>query len=282
MAFTDNCSIFASFHEEGFNRIIRHVMAQRPSLFNYATLELAAGLAKNPKALCAAIEPHPIVGLRQNPLVTIVDPLPVPTTNYGINFAVQLVKLEIDFHPGSGSLPPELAPLPTQRFAIRLGVCGGIGCPPKDFVDRLIPPPPERPGGKPPREEDKGPLAPLPVGALLCFCVDAFVTGGIRIATYNGKPYLEPFLDKIELVDIKPEGLENSIECYISLILKLVVLPGLRIVLTAAPLNLTQGVPDLFIPTNVALSATPAPARVPNNPAIEEHLLKVFIDAEVV
>lgn len=45
MAFTDNCNIFAAFHEDGFNRIVGHVRHQRPSLFNYAT----AGVAANPR-----------------------------------------------------------------------------------------------------------------------------------------------------------------------------------------------------------------------------------------
>ena len=63
---------------------------------------------------------------------------------------------------------------------------------------------------------------------------------------------------------------------------KLVVLTGLRVLLARAPLNLTQGATDLFPqPTNVTLSATPASAAVPNNPAIEDDQLKVFIKAEV-
>lgn len=250
MAFTDSCDLFSSFHEDGFNRIIEHVRRQRPSLFNYAT----ADIARNEKLLCRAI-------------------------------AVQLADLQIDFHPGkSVALPPELnPPLKEQRLAIKLGVCGGIGCPDKELLDRLIPPP-KVPGrntdGKDPREQT--PVTALPTRKLHCFCLEAYVTGGVRIATYNGKPYLEPFLDGFEIVDIKPEGLENSLECYIGVLLRLVVLPGLRVLLERAPLNLTQGATDLFPqPTNVTLSATPVSAAVPNNPAIEDDQLKVFIKAEV-
>ena len=76
MGFTDNCDVFASFHEAGFNRIVGHVERQRPSLFNYAT----AGLATDTSRLCEVTRPHPIVGVRTNPLVTIVDPLPIPGT----------------------------------------------------------------------------------------------------------------------------------------------------------------------------------------------------------
>ena len=281
MAFTDNCDIFASFHEEGFNRILGHVRRQRPSLFNHAT----ADVANHPRLLCKEIDAHPIVALRNNPQVTIADPLPIPGTNFGVNFAVQLVDLQIDFHPGKDiALPPELnPPLQAQRLAIKVGLCGGIGCPDKELLDRLVPPPkvPGRPteGKDPPRDT---PIVALPTRQLHCFCLEAYVHGGVRIATHHGKPYLEPFLDGFEIVDIEPKGLENSLECYLGLLMRLVVLPGLRILLEHAPLNLTQGATDLFPqPTNVTLSAVPVSASVPNNPAIEDDQLKVFIHAEV-
>lgn len=281
MAFTDNCDIFASFHEEGFNRILGHVRRQRPSLFNHAT----ADVANHPRLLCRKIDAHPIVALRGNPQVTIADPLPIPGTNFGVNFAAQLVDLQIDFHPGDEfQLPPEFnPPLQAQRLAIKVGICGGIGCPDKDLLDRLIPPPkaPGRPteGKDPPRDKT---IVALPTRQLNCFCMEAYVHGGLRIATYHGKPYIEPFMDGFEIVDIQPTGLENSLECYLGLLMRLVVLPGLRIILEHAPLNLTQGATDLFPqPTNVTLSAVPVSGSVPNNPAIEDDQLKVFIQAEV-
>lgn len=290
MSFTDNCDIFASFHEDGFNQIISHIKKQRPSLFNYAT----ADVAKNRELLCNAIEPHPIIFIRNNPLVTIMDPLQIPGTNYGLNFAAQIVDMKIDFHPGNKfNLPPELnPPLNVQRLGIKLKLCGGIGCPEKDIIDKLIPLP-ELPmasfsglakeGPNPDIQREKVPLIPLPVRQLNCFCLDAYATGGIRIVNYFGKPYLEPFLDGFEIVDIEPAGLENSIECYIVLTLKLAVLPGLRILLKHMPLNLTQGSTDLFPnPTNIILSAMPISPALPNNPAIEEDQLKVFIKAEVI
>ncbi len=281
MALTDNCDIFASFHEGGFNQIISHLRQQRPSLFNYAT----AALVSQRDLWCKALKVHPIVLARNNPLFTIVPPLMVPGSNVGLNFAVQVADLQIDFHPGDRfQLPPELAPpLKAQRFALHLEICGGIGCPPKDIVDYVV-----RtaefadPNSDRPRLQRPG-LLVLPTRQLNCFCLDAYVVGGIRIVSVNGKPYLDPFLEGFEIVDIKPDGLENSLECYIGLMLRLSVLPGLRILLKAAPLNLTQGATDLFPqPTNVTLSPTPVSAAVPNNPAIEQDLLKIFIAAEVV
>ena len=273
MAFTDNCDIFASFHEDGFNRILHHVRRQRPSLFNYATAQVAA----QPEMLCARIDAHPIVGKRKNPLVTIVDPLPVPGSPYGLNFAAQLAELEVDFHPGNRfTLPPQLSPpLKRQRLAIRLKVCGGIGCPIRGLVDELIPPPPDPNDEKRPDGREQEPLIPLRTRELQCFCLDAFAVGGVRIRHYDDIPWLEPFLDGVEIVDIRPEGLENSLECYLEVMLKLVVLPKLRILLEAASFELMQNV-------NVVLKPMPTSSALPNNPAIEKDLLKAFIKVEVV
>ena len=42
MALTDNCDLLASIHEDGVNRIVQHIMQQRPSWFNFATADVAA------------------------------------------------------------------------------------------------------------------------------------------------------------------------------------------------------------------------------------------------
>jgi len=291
MAYTDNCDIYASFHEEGFNRIVDHIRRQRPSLFNYAT----AAVAKNPQLLCKAINVHPIINIRNNPHLTIVDPLPIPGTRFGVNFAAQLTEFKIDFHPGDEfPLPPELGPpLKAQRLAIKLSVCAGIGCPPKDFIDHdmasfenLELSTNRMPAMSLTHVEEVPPRTPiiaLPTRKLNCFCLDAYAIGGMRRTVFNGKEYLEPFIDGIEIVDLKPAGLENSLECYIGLMLKLGILPGLKILLQSFSLNLTEGATDLFpTPTNIVISAMPISASVPNNPAIENDQLKAFIKAEVI
>jgi hypothetical protein len=276
MALTDSCDIFVAAHEDGFNRLIVHVMRQRPSLFNYATAPLAA----DPRLLCEEIDADPIVGKRGNPFVTIEDPLPILGSDYGLHFAAQLRDLQVDFHPGDEfTLPAELSPpLKAQRLAIKLRLCGGLGCPPDDTVDKLVPPPPnpDAPPREPGREPAPGPkvLRPLPFRALTCFCLEAFVTGGMRITEYWGKPWLEPYVDGVEIVDIEPERLENSIECYLKTLLRLVVLPKLRILLEHAPFHIMKL-------ASVTLSPTPAPARVANNPAIEDDQVKAFIDVKV-
>ena len=39
MALTDKCDLFGAVHEKGVNRVTRHMMRQRPSLFNYGTAD---------------------------------------------------------------------------------------------------------------------------------------------------------------------------------------------------------------------------------------------------
>jgi hypothetical protein len=266
MAFTDHCDIFASFHEDGFNRIIGFVQQQRPSLFNYATAQLAA----HPEKLCQVISANPIVALRANPLITIVDLLPVPGTPFGVDFAAQVSDVRIDFQPGDEfTLPAELnPPLKAQRFAVHVKVCGGIACPADQVVDALIPPPKKEAD---PPQNPPPPLIPLPLGEVQCFCLDAFATGGVRFKQFSGVFYLEPFLDAIEIVDITPAGLESSLECYIKLVLKLSVLPGLRIALDVMSFKLGDSM------IHVQLSPVATSAAVPNNPAIEEDQVKAFI-----
>ncbi len=57
MAPTDHCNVFGSVHEDGFNKILHHVMRQRPSLFNYGTRFFAV----RPERMCRRIEAHPEV-----------------------------------------------------------------------------------------------------------------------------------------------------------------------------------------------------------------------------
>jgi hypothetical protein len=209
--------------------------------------------------------------------LTIEDPLPIPGSPYGVNFAVQICALRVDFHPGSVfGLPPELhPPLGAQRLALQVKVCAGIGCPPRELVDRLIPPPSQR-EEREKKTSDQAPPIPLPTRGLNCFCLDAFALGGVRIRRYGGKPWLEPFLEGFEIVDIRPEGLENSLECYIELLLRLVVLPKMSFLLEAAPLEILKGL------VSVALTPTPTSPTLPNNPAIEQDQLKAFINVEVI
>lgn len=289
MAFTDHCDIFGSVHEEGFNLVLRHVGRQRPSLFNYGT-EL---FASRPDLLCRKIDVHPEVIRRGNPVVSVQDPLPIFGTDglFGLDFCFQITRIALDFHKGNVvNLPPESnPPLAPQHLALGIQVCGGIGCPDREIAERFgeliagrvrpigIPgaghdrdreKPEERPPDRPP------PVRPIPGGKVICFCLDVFAVAHVEIVGSPQGPRLAIRLDGLEIVDIKPEGLENSLECYIATTLRVGILPRLRIALDKMDLELGKT-------AALSISPTPISASVPNNPAIEDDQIKVFIDVAV-
>ena len=277
MAFTDHCDVFASLHEDGINRVVRHIMRQRPSLFNYGTRLFA----QQPDLLCERIEPHPEVEDRGDPLLTIEDPLPVPGTGglYGFDFSVQIVKLEIDFHPGNTfALPPELnPPLQPQRLGLRLMVCAAIVCPDDRGLEVIIKDL-EAQAQEDVRKEDKDrprlPPTPLPPGKPACFCIDIF---GVAQVTFDGPSGAERVCIKLmglEIVDVRPDGLETSLECFLATTLRLAVLPKTKIPLDFLLLELGQY-------GSLSLMPTPISADVPHNPAIEDDQLSVRLDLTV-
>ena len=67
MAFTDHSDLFGAVHEAGINLVVRHIMRQRPSLFNYAT----AFFLQRPDLLCNRIEAIPDVVKAGNPLFSL-------------------------------------------------------------------------------------------------------------------------------------------------------------------------------------------------------------------
>lgn len=137
MPFTDRSDLFGAVHEEGINRVVRHIMRQRPSLFNYAT----PFFRRRPDLLCTPIVADQKVIDARNPLFTVQDPLPIlgAPVKIGLNFCVQLTDFQIDFHPGNAiQLPPQLGTLPAQRLALRARACVGIDCPPDDILPDII------------------------------------------------------------------------------------------------------------------------------------------------
>lgn len=263
MALTDSCDLFGSAHEDGVNLVARHLMQQRPSLFNYGTAQVAS----NRKFWCRQVKVAPDVVNFADPVMTVVPPLPIGDTGYGVNYCLQLVEAQIDFHKGNViALPAQLKPLPPQHFSARARVCGGIGCPPDEVVDRLAPPRPTSKG----RDKPQKPLTPLPFRRLDCFCIEVFVVGHVEV---DGDE-LVPRLDGLEIVDITPDGLESSLECYLELLIKLAIVPQLRVAIPKFVFHIL----DL---ATITLSATSVSPAVPNNPAIEDNQLKIFIDVAV-
>nr|WKN35135.1 hypothetical protein K4G66_22420 [Tunicatimonas sp. TK19036] len=267
MALTDHSDVFASFHEDGFNRIIEHIMQQRPSLFNYGTPDLV----QNPQQLCQKINAHPAVEKAQNPLIKQIDYLPIIGYDgpFGFSFGLQLTDFKIDFHPSNViGLPPQLnPPLKEQELALTAQACAGLGCPDPEFIERLISilPDPKQDERERPDDEPRKPLSPMPFRGLTCFCLEVF--GVVKAVQQNG--YLSLRLQGLEIKDILPAGLEDSIECYISTMLKLAILPKVRIALEDLIFELTD-----FL----SVGPTPISADVPFNPNVSQDQIAVFAD----
>lgn len=297
MALTNNSDFYIAIHDAGINRIVKHVTRKRPSLFNYGTQQVAA----NPSLLCK-VDVDPEVISAGNPIITTLDPLPIIGISLALNYCVQLTKGEIDFHPGNVfTLPPELTPpLDTQRIALHFQVCAGIGCSPlRDFPLPL----PGRLSTKPTHaalvsrtalhtrppiindftagfnvdhdilEPRKEPTV-LPAIELNCFCLDLYAKAGAKITGPVGNQLIQPFVDGIEIVDLKPEPLENSIECYAMLALNRGIIPPLANSIS----NLAFGLID--IPEGIGELQVSVSTSVPNNPAIEQDQLKTFINLD--
>jgi hypothetical protein len=268
MAFTDNCDLFASVHEDGVNRVINHIRRQRPSWFNCATADIAG----NRELWCSKIDVTSDVIKYKNRFFTILPPLPILGADappIGVGFIAQLTNALIDFHPGNQfALPPQLSPpLKPQHFALTFRVCGGLGCASeKEFEQIPI-------GGT----QHIAEAAVIPEKQVvlrtqpICFCLDVFVTG--HVSLQNG--FLLGHVDGIEIVDITPDGLESNLECY----LKMCVTAVLREKLAIQMEKLTLSFP-LFDIATITLSPSPNPP-VHNNPAVEEDQLKIFIKMTV-
>ncbi|MGH9398636.1 MAG: hypothetical protein ACRD18_17535, partial [Terriglobia bacterium] len=73
MALTDDCDLYAAVNEDGINLIARHIMRQRPLLFNYAT----AYIAQHPRLACQPVDHTQDVTDYGNPLFSVESPLPL-------------------------------------------------------------------------------------------------------------------------------------------------------------------------------------------------------------
>lgn len=274
MAFTDNCDLYAAVHEDGINLVARHVMTQRPSLFNYATQYVVdhAELACTPVAHTIDVTNH------SNPLFTAVAPLPIlgaDSPPVGLNFCVQLVEAKIDFFPGNLiNLPPKLnPPLASQHLAMQVRVCGGLDCPSNDAIDSipLTPPPSQRGDQVPPPPPEVVP----PTRKLQCFCLDAFVVAHVAVQNIFGKPTLVGKVDGVDIAGIKPDGLSANIDCYLRTTFAVLLKEKLTFPVSKMLFDIS-----LLSLASITATLTPNPP-IPNNPAIEDNQLKVFMSLQI-
>ncbi|GBD09471.1 hypothetical protein HRbin22_01725 [Candidatus Thermoflexus japonica] len=270
--------------------MIRHVMRQRPSLFNYAT----AFFSNHPKLFCVPIEVAPEVKTAGNPLFTEQNPLPVfgAPSPIGLNWCLQLTDVRIDLHPGNAvGLPPELGALAAQHLAIQMRGCFGLDCPSEDLIRDLLPAvevlatasgQQDSPHTVVPAR-GTSPRTPvvLPTRRLSCFCLELFAVAHFEWGAIGApdSQWLKLRLDGLEVVDLKPAGMEDLVECYVRTVLRLGLLPRLSQPIESMILNLTdllrkQG---MAIGQRITLQPTPTPVDVPNNPAVESDQLMAFI-----
>ncbi len=302
MPYTSNSDIYAAVQDAGTNRVVKHVMLQRPSLFNYGT----ALVAQDTDLLCSPIEAAPAVFAANNPLVTVIDPLPVVGTSYAMNYAVQLTNGQIDFYPGNIiTLPPNPSPLPSQELAVHFGLCAGLGCP-SDSLRLPIPPgrllgngtvpamtrrakalsthsssalrPPGTGVVNPigpivPIQPQPGPIV-LPTQELDCVCLDLYATAGCSIIGPVGNQSIRPQVDGIDIPELAPVGLDKALECYALVALNDGILPTLGDSISTMAfglINLPAGIGDIQVSASTS---------VPNNPAIQDDQLELFIDVD--
>lgn len=292
MAFTDRSDIYLAINEAGVNRAIWQVMRQRPSLFNYATAHVIAQRS----LWCRAIDAHPVVIARGNPLFTEVPAVPVLATGsgYALDAIAQLGAAMVDFSPINTLQPPaELGQLPGNSFAAMGELSAGLGCPSE--LPGPVPVPGPRPGALsgpgalPGRAALAGaatlpgpgtltgltptgaaPVVPWP-GTMNCFTLKAFGFGTASFVGQPGNEHIQGRLLGFDTVDISPQALEDAIDCYASLVIKLGILPQLAIPTIRFTRDLLQLV-HLVIEPSLAL---------PHNPAIEDDQLKVYLKATV-
>ncbi|GGZ02040.1 hypothetical protein ACFFTM_08520 [Pseudoduganella plicata] len=257
--------LYAAVTDDALNRIAGFLHARAPYLFNYVAPSLrprlddagaVIGYEEN-WVVCTEVDPPPPPGV---PRYRRIPPFQLPGVPIRLPCAIQLIHLRFDFHPGDTiALPPELpGPLAPQRFALEAMIEFGLACvPPAAVAPPVLS-----------THSHAWDLPVLPVDRLECFLIRIFVVGHL-ITGIGGMPQqigLE--LDGLEIADIKPAGLEGAVECYLIAMLKGAILPQLVLALQAVPihtLGLTAVTPSLS-------------AGLPNNPAVENNALHVWLD----
>ncbi len=270
MGYTDHCDLYGAVGEAGVNRAINDIIRQRPSLFNYATQDIA----QDAELWCAPVPHTQDVTNYGNPLFTIVDPIPIlgadaPAVSVG--FCAQMTKAEVDFYPGNTiPLPTELdPPLADQHFSLLLRLCGAIECPSPDSISRVPA------GGQ--FSDQRGQPNPVTLqGRLNCFCLDVVAIGHIAMASVLGVPSLLPQVDAMDVVRVGPEGLEANMVCYLKTTVNVVLREKLTIAIETLMLSFS-----LFGLSTVTLAPTGDPP-IPHNPAVEDDQVKAFMTMTIV
>jgi hypothetical protein len=257
--------LFGAITDDAVNRILNFLHARAPYLFNYVAPTVRfktddkgrfAGF-EDVWLVCSEVPEPP----KNVPKYRRIPGLSLPGVSIKLPCSIQVIDLNFDFHPSNTvTLPPELgASLSPQRFAIEAIVQFGLACiPPAAVAQSTIPNTvSDIPGLQ---------LPVLPVKGLLCSLLKIYAIGHFKVDVPTQKIGLE--VDGLEIVDIKPEGLENVVECYLKAMLSAAILPDLTLALQKILVN-AIGI------TSITPKLT---AGLPFNPAIEQNEARVWLD----
>lgn len=277
--------IYGAITDSAINRAIKFLMIWRPALFNFVAPSQYAVFDANGYftgfeerwLVCGPVNWPPGVDHNTFPRYTRQSPLKMPgVVGGGIPFAAQIRDAAIDFHPSNTiALPPELnPPLEAQRFAVWADVSAGLGCPPDALIDALLDAH-FYTHAKFMTTPDLINKMTLDVKSLICFSLHLFATGHLytRAQPASSNPPVTEIrvaLNDVEVSDIRPAGLEEAAECYLRMYIRAYVLP--RLVLALEPI-IVKALGVTFTPTLTT--------GLPNNPAIEQHELRVWLDIDV-
>lgn len=185
MSLTDAEQVFGAIHENALNDMIRAFFQTRPRYRRFGS---------------PAFVPATTV------TETRIDPIPFPGTG-GIEWRVSFSIPSIDLFKQSRALPPQLV-LGAGQFSLQTKVELCLNCLARKD-DHRDPANPDRGQGKAARADH-----------VVCASLDVFGLGHLD-AWHNsgGDGGIRLRLDAVELVDVKPDGLESVLECLIKMVL---------------------------------------------------------------
>jgi len=277
--------IYGAITDSAINRAIKFLMRWRPALFNFVAPSQYPTFDGNGYftgfgerwLTCSSVKWPPGVDHNTFPRYTRQDPLKMPgVVGGGIPFCAQITDAKIDFHPSNTiDLPVALTPpLMNQRFAVWADVSCGVGCPTDALIDALL--------NAHFYAHSKFMLTPdlfnqmtLDVQSLICFSLELFATGHLYTQPQPGSSNpsvteIRVAVNGVEVQNVRPNGLEDAVECYIRMYIRAYVLP--KLVLALEPI-IVKALGVTFTPTLTS--------GLPNNPAIEQHELRVWLDVDV-
>jgi hypothetical protein len=115
-------------------------------------------------------------------------------------------------------------------------------------------------------------LTPLLPAERICACLEIYAVAHVRRIDSGNVSLVDIVLDGLEIVDIQPAELESLLECYAATALRWGVLPRMRLAFHTL---------SLALPMQLGLVNVTPTTTVPNNPAIEDDQLKLFLDVNI-